>query len=74
MEVHGAFAQVLAEADNDERRVTTRPPPGWRARVLMAVSILYVGEKKPAFSSLKQPHDFRFRQRIEVQIEADDRR
>ena len=31
-------------------------------------------EKKPAFSSLEQPHDFRFRQRIEVQIEADDRR
>ena len=31
-------------------------------------------EKKPAFSSLEQPHDFRFRQPIEVQIEADHRR
>ena len=31
-------------------------------------------EKKPAFSSLEQPHDFRFRQPIEVQIEANDRR
>jgi hypothetical protein len=31
-------------------------------------------EKRPAFSSLEQPHDFRFCRPIGVQIEADDRR
>jgi hypothetical protein len=58
MEVRGAFAQVLAEADNDERRMTTRPPPGSRARVLMAVSISTSGRRNRHSHLLNSPMIF----------------